>query len=155
MPLLMQELDENRFLTHLNSSLSCADTVKKHVNIAEKNCGSIDYVVHLCWLQTFQSKHLCISAFEVQQWWIGLFRPASCQPFQPFEPASILSAATLKKSAISTKVHLLYKPRLTAMHSCGIFTPMAETSVENRTPPELHKGTKENWKFLFNRQRRF
>ena len=67
MPLLMQELDEKRFLTHLNSSLSCADTVKKHVNIAEKNCGSIDYVVHLCWLQPFQSKHLCISAFEVQQ----------------------------------------------------------------------------------------
>lgn len=43
----MQELDEKRFLTHLNSSLSCADTVKKHVNIAQKSCGSIDYVSHL------------------------------------------------------------------------------------------------------------
>ena len=47
------------------------------------------------------------------------------------------------KNLYSTKVHLLYKPRLTPMHSCGIFTPMADTSVEKRTPLVLHKGSHE------------
>ena len=115
------------------------------MNIAQKNCGSIDYVSHLCWWQTFQSKHLCISAFEVQQWWIWLFRPASCQPFQPFAPASILSAATLKEICnlnqgtftLQTKAHC--NAQLRNIHPHGRHVSGKEDTT--RTAQE------ESWKF--------